>query len=78
MEFRGLHALSFEAREKLQVVRPRTLGQASRIPGISPSDLHGLVLEVMRHRSGAERPSVSRETNPDGVSRDGEVLGRFT
>jgi tRNA uridine 5-carboxymethylaminomethyl modification enzyme len=78
LEFRGLHALSFEAREKLQLVRPSTLGQASRIPGVSPSDLHGLVLEVMRHRSVAGPLSVSRETNPSGAGADGEAIGRFT
>ncbi|MGH7509034.1 MAG: tRNA uridine-5-carboxymethylaminomethyl(34) synthesis enzyme MnmG [Gemmatimonadales bacterium] len=51
LEYRDLTAISFEAREKLLAVRPRTLGHASRIPGVSPSDLHGLVLEVMRYRS---------------------------
>ena len=40
--------LSIEAREKLQRVRPASLAQAGRIPGISPSDLHNLVLEAMR------------------------------
>jgi len=62
MEYRGLEALSFEAREKLHALRPRTLGHASRIPGISPSDLHGLVLEVIRYRSSPKSPAVSRET----------------
>jgi tRNA uridine 5-carboxymethylaminomethyl modification enzyme len=61
LEFRALQALSIEAREKLTSVRPRTLGHASRIPGVSPSDLHGLILEVLRHRS-ARASGVSRET----------------
>ena len=60
MDYRDLSALSIEARERLQVVRPATLGHASRIPGISPSDLHGLVFEVLRHRRA--EASVSRET----------------
>jgi tRNA uridine 5-carboxymethylaminomethyl modification enzyme len=42
--------VSFEAREKLTRLRPATLGQASRIPGLSPSDLQGLVVEVLRRR----------------------------
>ena len=41
-------SLSTEARQKLATVRPETLGQAGRIPGVSPSDLHNLVLEVRR------------------------------
>lgn len=44
-------SLSFEARQKLSSVRPRTLGQASSIPGVSPSDLQNLVIEVERRRA---------------------------
>jgi len=53
LEYRPLASLSFEAREKLQVVRPRTLGQASRIPGVTPRDLQSLVVEVLRWRKQA-------------------------
>jgi tRNA uridine 5-carboxymethylaminomethyl modification enzyme len=42
--------LSFEARQKLARIRPASLAQASRIPGVSPSDLQNLVLEVEKHR----------------------------
>ncbi len=42
--------LSFEARQKLAALRPTTLAQASRVPGISPADLQNLVLEVERGR----------------------------
>jgi tRNA uridine 5-carboxymethylaminomethyl modification enzyme len=45
-----LSALSFEARQKLDRARPDSLGQAGRIPGVSPADLQALVLEVMRRR----------------------------
>jgi tRNA uridine 5-carboxymethylaminomethyl modification enzyme len=48
--YRGYESLSFEAREKLHRHRPTTLGQASRIPGVSPSDLHCLVMEILRVR----------------------------
>ncbi|MGZ8397415.1 MAG: tRNA uridine-5-carboxymethylaminomethyl(34) synthesis enzyme MnmG [Gemmatimonadales bacterium] len=60
--YRELTTLAFEAREKLQQVRPETLGRASRIPGISPSDLHCLVFEVTRRRSLVGSAVVSRET----------------
>ena len=43
-------SLSTEARQKLERVRPTSLAQAARIPGVSPSDLHNLVVETMRWR----------------------------
>ncbi len=43
-------SLATEAREKLDRVRPTSLAQAARIPGVSPSDLHNLVVETMRWR----------------------------
>jgi tRNA uridine 5-carboxymethylaminomethyl modification enzyme len=61
IEYRTLGTLSYEAREKLESIRPRSLGQASRIPGVSPSDLQSLVLEVLKQRRRAGS-SVSRET----------------
>lgn len=60
-----LHSLSFEAREKLQALRPKTLGHASRVPGISPNDLQGLLMEIIRLRSATTATRVlpvSRET----------------
>ena len=50
LPYRDLRSLSTEAREKLGRVRPGSLAQAGRIPGVSPSDLQNLVLEVVRRR----------------------------
>ncbi|HEX8849187.1 MAG TPA: tRNA uridine-5-carboxymethylaminomethyl(34) synthesis enzyme MnmG [Gemmatimonadaceae bacterium] len=47
-----MRSLSMEARQKLAARTPATLAQASRIPGVSPSDLQNLVLEVERRRGG--------------------------
>jgi tRNA uridine 5-carboxymethylaminomethyl modification enzyme len=60
LEYRTLDSLSTEAREKLSAVRPTSLGQASRIPGVSPSDIHNLIGAVLKLRSLLS--AVSRET----------------
>ena len=48
--FMAFKSVSYEAREKLTARRPTTLGQASRIPGISPSDIQSLVMEIAKIR----------------------------
>jgi tRNA uridine 5-carboxymethylaminomethyl modification enzyme len=50
IDYRSLNTLSFEARQKLDSARPTSLGQAGRIPGVSPSDLQSLVMEILKLR----------------------------
>jgi tRNA uridine 5-carboxymethylaminomethyl modification enzyme len=54
-----MQSLSTEARQKLKSIRPRTLAQASRISGISASDLQNLVIEVERRRRVAARNAAA-------------------
>lgn len=50
LDYEDMLSLSFEARQKLGGLKPRSLAQASRIPGVSPNDLQNLVIEIERRR----------------------------
>ena len=56
LDYEAMRSLSFEARQKLSRLKPTSLAQASRIPGISPSDLQNLVIEIERRRRLATAP----------------------
>jgi len=46
--YHSLSSLSKEAREKLMKIKPRTLGQASRISGVSPSDISVIMVHMSK------------------------------
>lgn len=48
IDYSQVHSLSTEARQKLARINPETVAQASRIPGISPSDINILLLLMGR------------------------------
>ncbi len=67
-DYWALDGLTYEAKDKLTRLRPATLGQASRMPGVSPADisvllvyLHRALAEVRVSKTNANRPAEDRE-----------------
>jgi tRNA uridine 5-carboxymethylaminomethyl modification enzyme len=46
LDYREITGLRIEARQKLSQIRPRSLGQASRISGVSPADVAALMIHL--------------------------------
>jgi tRNA uridine 5-carboxymethylaminomethyl modification enzyme len=60
-DYPGLTNITMEAREKLGKIQPETLGQASRISGVSPADISVLMVLLKKNGNGPGA-NVSRET----------------
>ena len=53
IDYANIHGLRLEARQKLDKIRPKSLGQASRISGVSPSDVSVLVIWLESRKRGS-------------------------
>ena len=56
-DYHAVNGLSFESREKLSRIRPGTVGQASRVPGVRPADI-ALLLGYLRGSIRSEQPAI--------------------
>ncbi len=54
IDYESISALGREAQEKLSSIRPHSIGQAARIPGISPADISILVVELERAKRAGD------------------------
>ncbi len=64
VDYAAIGTLSAEAREKLAAIQPCSLGQASRIPGVSPADVNALLLWLeLQRRRGQPGPRQTAEAS---------------
>ena len=54
LEYNEIKGLRLEARQKLSEIRPRTVGQASRISGVSPADINVLLIFLEKEMRSAQ------------------------
>jgi tRNA uridine 5-carboxymethylaminomethyl modification enzyme len=71
LDYAKVHALSYEARQKLGQHRPETLGQASRISGVTPATISLLLVHLKRGKfKGFTADVAANEANPGALRSD--------
>ncbi|MBI1745018.1 MAG: tRNA uridine-5-carboxymethylaminomethyl(34) synthesis enzyme MnmG [Acidobacteria bacterium] len=58
IDFRGIHGLSVEIKQKLTLMRPATFGEASRIPGVTPASLTAIRIYLICRDRMRDKPSI--------------------
>jgi tRNA uridine 5-carboxymethylaminomethyl modification enzyme len=67
LDYLKVSALSIEARQKLNKLKPETLGQASRISGITPATISLLLVHLKKSNFKEFGAPVKRDSNPAGM-----------
>jgi len=78
LDFGAIGALSAEVRQRLARHRPSTLGQASRLPGVTPAALSALLVHLKGREAGAVSRPPPRIAAPDASPPAGPLTGPLT
>ena len=70
LDYADVYGLGTEARAKLNKVRPATIGQASRISGVSPADIGIVLVHLKRRKHAAEKNEKSADASPENGGCD--------
>ncbi|KAK8586750.1 hypothetical protein V6N12_021276 [Hibiscus sabdariffa] len=77
LDYYAITTLSLEAREKLSKVRPQTIGQASRVGGVSPADITALMIILESNRRKAQelrRHQMHASVRVDAIENTSDEL----
>ena len=70
LDYQGVKALSFEVRQKLSAHRPETLGQASRMPGVTPAAISLLLVHLKKGRLKPDRAGLDDGSRSQWAAAD--------